>query len=159
MSLSVKGFRTGYSSQVPMKRSSLSSCSGPCRLVPVPLPGGGGRCTSCGGWFPKSCSERNDLCLAETCLSVRVPPPHVRRGYIPGKWMPLSGLIIEVVACTVPSVRVGTSRAGAAGGLSGKLLRTGCSSQVLVNRGSPPSLSGLRGSFLHSSMFSVGTWQ
>ena len=67
---------------------------------------------------------------------------HVRRGYIPGKWMLLSGLIIEVTACTVPSVQVGTSRAGSAGRLSGKGFRTGCSSQVLVNRSSLSSLSG-----------------
>ena len=56
---------------------------------------------------------------------------------MPGKWMSLSGLTIEVATCAVHLVQTrdffpssGDSE------LEGKGFRTGCSSRVPVNRGS-----------------------
>ena len=53
---------------------------------------------------------------------------------MPGKWMSPSGLIIEVAACAMHSLQTRLSRVGASSRVSGKGLRTGCSSQVPVNR-------------------------
>jgi hypothetical protein len=52
-------------------------------------------------WYRSRVVKRGIRANVETCSSKSVTPSHVRRGYMPGKWIPLSGLTIEVAACAV----------------------------------------------------------
>jgi hypothetical protein len=70
-------------------------------------------------------------------------PQQAYRRHMPGKWMSLSGLTIEVATRAVHLVQNGTFfPSSGCIELEGKGFRTGCSSQVPVNRGSLLVLSG-----------------
>ena len=83
------------------------------------------------------------LLRSRRSFSVRVAPQQAYRRHMPGKWMSLSGLTIEVATRAVHLARTGTFFPSSGYiELEGKGFRTGCSSQVPVNRGSMLVLSG-----------------
>jgi|APCry4251928382_1046606.scaffolds.fasta_scaffold23023_1 hypothetical protein len=93
-------------------------------------------------WQPALRHGKMLVAIEEVFFCAGAPQQAYRR-HMPGKWMSLSGLTIEVATRAVHLVQIVTFFPSSGYiELEGKGFRTGCSSQVPVNRGSLLVLSG-----------------